>query len=322
MPNGTQIEDEETLLRVISHNETVLVFFYTKWCHECQRMMNTYEQISRSPPSGIQRCYQVDLDEIMILFLLSVQQQRLSAVSSVNEEHPLEDSSRPHCEGRYEERAKHRLPIFGNKPFADVESGCIFQPTPDENGLTIARTNYGTSIFFGIHFMPDPEKKSRFESAMFSVTFSQDDGQQGNQQLPLTIYELTPSEDSNPVPPNEGTNVPIDQSRVEGSDWSSDETTSIVRGSGIHSSTAVWSIVEDPAQSQHHRGLDAHCTLSVVLPPGTTRLGIEYWSKAVIVSEHTLLGGMKRILEAGTPKSPYYRVMDLRVVMVNATRED
>lgn len=232
------------------------------------------------------------------------------------------------CTGRYQDRRRNLTTLLGgSKPFFDTESGCVFQPTSESNGLQIGRANQGTSyflitmwnsetenpnkIFFGLHFMPDPIHKARFESARFWVTFGHDDGEEGH--LPLNVLELAPASavDTIIASPDDA----IDSSSI----WSGGEpvrrgTATDIRGQGLHSPTAVWSLVEGTS-----RGLDASYTLSVVLPT-TTRVWMKFWAKAVLIRGDTIPLDLRHkvTLKTGTMEEPYQRILDLSVAMERA----
>lgn len=174
-----------------------------------------------------------------------------------------------------------------------------------------SETEDPNKIFFGLHFMPDPIHKARFESARFWVTFGRDDGEE--EHLPLNVLELTPASAADTI------TASVDDAIDSSSIWSGEEpvrrgTATDIRGQGLHSPTAVWSFVEGTS-----RGLDASYTLSVVLPT-TTRVWMKFWAKAVLIRGDTIPLDLRHkvTLKTGTMEEPYQRILDLSVAMERA----
>ena len=62
-------------------------------------------------------------------------------------------------------------------------------------------------------------------------------------------------------------------------------------------------------------GLDAHYTLSVLLPQNITSVWMKFWSKAVLREGSAFLGmGTGITLKSGTAEQPFRRVIDLSAV--------
>lgn len=234
------------------------------------------------------------------------------------------------CTGIYEDRRGNLATLLGRcKPFLDTESGCVFQPTPESNGLQIGRANQGISdftitmwnsetedpnkIFFGLHFMPDPTQRARFESAIFRVIFGRDNGKEGHS--PLNVLELAPTSAADTIPASPDDAIePGSWSNWSGEEPVRQRTETYIYGSGLYSSAAGWGFIEGTSQ-----GLDASYTLSVLLPR-TTRICIEFWAKAVLIRGDTkpLDPRHKVTLKIGTMEKPYQRILDLSVAMERA----
>ncbi|KAK0475133.1 hypothetical protein IW261DRAFT_502402 [Armillaria novae-zelandiae] len=350
----TRIDDAQELRKTISAQQHTVVFFHQPWCSHCKKMRPMLDAIASLDEYKEVKFCEFDLEEqedvmeemdirtFPRIFLFHQGEKMattgprdpeafktwLSAAMARGEnvDTPIDEGTT--CTGRYEDRRRNLATLLGgSKPFLDTESGCVFQPTSDSNGLQIGRANQGTSyflitmwnsetgnpnkIFFGLHFMPDPIHKARFESARFWVTFGRDDGEE--EHLPLNVLELTPASaaDTITASPDDAT----DSSSI----WSGEEpvrlgTATDIRGQGLHSPTAVWSLVEGTS-----RGLDASYTLSVGLPT-TTRVWMKFWAKAVLIRGDTIPLDLRHkvTLKTGTMEEPYQRILDLSVAMERA----
>lgn len=246
--------------------------------------------------------------------------------------------ARPMCEGKFEERRKRTILFSKNKKtFSDLEPNCVFRPTDEDHGILIGRANDDASyfdiilwnaphqdpgrVYFSLDFMPDPVKNARFESVMFSVTFGKDS--EDDERIPLAIKDLFPvdSDDvvSRPLLPSETHVLDDDASYVSSLDdeRSSDVsgTSTVIRGQGVHSPTAVWNISEAKATSSR-AGLDAHYSMYITLP-ASSRVWMKFWAKAVLVSGEQVGLGLRHraTLRIGTAEKPYERVLDLSEVL-------
>lgn len=252
--------------------------------------------------------------------------------------------SRPMCEGKFEDRRKRTL-LFNKqkKTFTDLEPNCVFRPTDDERGILIGRANDDASyfdiilwnaphedpgrVYFSLDFMPDPVKRARFESVLFSVTFGQDSSD--GKHIPLAIKDLFPTDAEDAAArrllalPAEGissepTPLDDDASFVSSLDDSASRvpvTTSVIRGQGLHSATAVWNITEDET-STSRPGLDAQYNMYITLPT-SSKVWMKFWAKAVLVSGDQVGLGLKHrsTLRIGMAEKPYERILDLSEVL-------
>ncbi|EKM50816.1 uncharacterized protein PHACADRAFT_213679 [Phanerochaete carnosa HHB-10118-sp] len=248
------------------------------------------------------------------------------------------------CTGKFEDRRKRSLPFTKNrKAFSDLEPGCVFRPTEDDHGILIGRANEDTSyfdiilwtdpeespgrVYFSIDFMPDPLRRARFESAMFAVAFGEDSRE--DRRPPLTIRDLFPidAEDmarrplrphlldeqvDEPEPMNDAPSFVSSLDERTSGTW----TSTVIRGQGIHSPTAVWNLCVDDASSVRPGGLDAHYNMYVTLPT-TSRVWMKFWGKAVLVrgEDSALPLKHRATLKIGTLEKPFERVLDLSEVL-------
>ncbi|EKM50734.1 uncharacterized protein PHACADRAFT_264193 [Phanerochaete carnosa HHB-10118-sp] len=253
--------------------------------------------------------------------------------------------ARPVCEGKFEDRRKRAILFHKNKKaFSDLEPNCVFRPTDQDRGILIGRANDEASyfdiilwnaphedpgrVYFNLDFMPDPVKKARFESVLFSVTFGQDS--EGGKHTPLAIKDLFPTDSddaaSRPLLAPQVDEISSEQAVLDdGSSFVSslDEdrrsdasvTATVIRGQGLHSPTAVWNITEGKTSS-NRLGLDAHYSMYITLPTSST-VWMKFWAKAVLVSGDQVGLGLKHraTLQIGTAEKPYERVLDLSEVL-------
>ncbi|KAK0446542.1 uncharacterized protein EV420DRAFT_893043 [Desarmillaria tabescens] len=356
----THIDGAQELRKLISAQQRTVVFFHQPWCSHCKKMGPIFDATASLDEYKEVKFYEFDLDEqedvmeemdikTFPRILVFRQGEKIAATgpreleafktwlsSAMTRQEivntPIDEGTT--CTGRYEDRRRNLATLLGgSKPFLDTESGCVFQPTPESNGLQIGRANQGTSyflitmwnsenedpnkIFFGLHFMPDPIHKARFESARFWVTFGRDDGDE--EHLPLNVLELAPTSAADTITASPDSDVMGSTEFDNSSIWSGEEairrgTPTDIRGQGLHSPTAVWSFVEGTS-----RGLDASYTLSVVLPT-TTRVWMKFWAKAVLIRGDTIPLDLrhKMTLKTGTMEEPYQRILDLSVAMERA----
>ena len=222
--------------------------------------------------------------------------------------------------------------------FSDLEPQCVWQPTLEDNGLQIGRANEGVSYFaiimwisphddhgkicFSIDFMPDPVAKVRFESAMFSVTFSEDPNKDGH-SIPLNVRDMFPKYEEEVASYNIDHDEQMPDNDEPADDYSlysfTDENQAPrdseggalwhVKGQGLHSPTAVWSFTEDQTTTVR-RGLDAHYKLFVSLPARNT-ISMKFWGKAALVKGNSLLALNKWTSKIGSKEAPYERSLGL-----------
>jgi len=244
------------------------------------------------------------------------------------------------CTGKFEDRRKRPLILPRNRrAFKDLEPNCVFQPTEEDPGILIGRANeaasyfdillwnspqdYPGKVYFSIDFMPDTTKDERFESAMFWVTFGQDSVDSDHH--PITIQDLYPTDEEDMIEreifsgqTDQGHGYQNIVSSFDGSHLAGGRTTStIIRGHGINSPTAVWSLSLD-SDATARRELDAQYDLSVTLP-NTSRVWIQFWGKAVLVRGEE--GRHRTTLKIGTMENPYERILDLSVVLKHSEDE-
>ena len=246
------------------------------------------------------------------------------------------------CIGKFEDRRKRTILFTKNrKAFSDLEPGCVFKPTEDDHGVLIGRANDEASyfdiimwnaphntegrVYFSIDFMPDPVKKARFESALFSVTFGSDS--ENNKHTPLAIKDLYPVDAEDMATRSlfteqltgdpEGDAVVDDASSFVSSldsvsTHGGPSTTTVVRGQGLHSPTAVWNFSLEKGASSRY-GLDSHFDVYATVPT-TGRVWMKLWAKAVLVTGDDTALSLKRTttLKIGTMEQPYERVLDLQ----------
>ncbi|KAK7059169.1 hypothetical protein VNI00_001796 [Paramarasmius palmivorus] len=263
-----------------------------------------------------------------------------TSISGILEENAcIKGKTQAMCMGKFEDRRKRPLMLPNRRTFKDLEPNCVFQPTEDDPGILIGRANEGASyfdillwnspqdqpgkVYFSIDFMPDPTKEERFESAMFSVAFGEDsvDGE----HYPLMIQDLYPKDEYDMLErgifnterfeeqdPNFADDASSAFSSVDANRTPRGRATStVVRGHGIHSQTAAWSLSLDSDMTTR-RELDAQYDMYVTLP-STNRVWIQFWGKAVLVKGD---GGKHRsTLKIGSMDKPYERILDLSVVL-------
>jgi hypothetical protein len=234
-----------------------------------------------------------------------------------------------HCKGTHKEQGKK--PWYRKrKPFVDLEPSCVF--TMSEEGLQIGRANENASYFnitlwrtpdkdgyisFGVGFGPDPTENARFESALFTATFGNDDGKNQN----LKILDLMPKDErgastsatwGKSSTSSLGMSVGYNGASLSGTGSLAKnveftrETASRVTGNGMYTPTATWTFKEDVGPAGQH-GLGAQYDLHVCLSSADYRIWMRFWAKAVLI-----YGKGKRVtLEIGSSDKPCMRWLDL-----------
>ncbi|KAK7059170.1 hypothetical protein VNI00_001797 [Paramarasmius palmivorus] len=266
----------------------------------------------------------------------------LSSLSSLSMSNMSIRSTLASCTGIHRDRQKEHWykRLFSKyKSFRDPESGCIYVPTEEGDGLQIGRANYEDSFFyitvaysgdetkknmllFGVEFCADATKRMRFTSAMLKVTFGFED--EDGVQEPLRVHDMSPKEDHgeftevrwgkgregnlNMSAGYSAVSVGAESKFSQTSEYTR-RTSSWVRGCGIHTPSAEWTFKEDDGQAGRH-GLNPQYQLSVTLPraASTKLIWIEFWSKAVLArgdQNHTVT------LRIGTEEEPYKRNLDM-----------
>lgn len=260
------------------------------------------------------------------------------------------DPAQPMCIGKFEDRRKRTILFTKNrKAFSDLEPGCVFKPTEDDQGVLIGRANDDASyfdlilwnvphntegkVYFSIDFMPDPVKKARFESAMFSVTFGSDSGD--GKHTPMMIRDLYPvnAEDMvvRPLLTSQLVDAPGAEEGVDDAasfvssldsvtTTGGSSTSTVMTGQGLHSPTAVWNISAEKGAMARY-GLETHYDMYAAVST-TGRVWMKFWAKAVLVSGDETGLSLKRTttLKIGTMEQSYERVLDLRDMIEPMTK--
>jgi hypothetical protein len=178
------------------------------------------------------------------------------------------------------------------------------------------------SIYFSLEFVSDPVEKARFESAMFSVTFTEITGE--NNHVLLNIHNIFPKHENDLTEQvfytNYSADHPVDEEADDSSLYSTLDTSGTpthVKGQGVHCPTAVWSFAENQSTTPR-LGLEARYELFASLP-AKQEIGMSFWAKATLVKEGAKVGlglglgsGSKRVLlKIGSNETPYERIVRL-----------
>ncbi|KAF8817283.1 hypothetical protein BYT27DRAFT_7075072 [Phlegmacium glaucopus] len=218
-----------------------------------------------------------------------------------------------------------------NKLVRDWEPGCTFKPDSKDNGLIIGDAKEGRSyfritmwtafpdesekIFFSVDFMPIDH--SRFETAIFSVSFEEIEIRDGSVNLkdePIRIRDVFPaSKDgmSEKALLEEGMLIHAkaeDDASLSTTAYSTTQnvSTTDIHGIGIYSSTARWTFSQD-VTLEPKRGLDASNTVFLVLPRKTEMVLMKFWAEAVLLRK----GGSRVHLKIGSEHDCYERILDI-----------
>ena len=158
--------------------------------------------------------------------------------------------------------------------------------------------------------------QSRFETAIFSVSFEEIESRNGSLNVrdePIRILDVFPASKDGKTEKELLTQVnteddaflsakadPVTQKVVSTMD---------INGIGIYSSTARWTFSRD-ATLEPKRELDASNKVFLVLPRGTKVVFMKFWAEAVLVRK----GGNRGHLKIGSEKDCFGRILEISPV--------